>query len=67
MFSPQQFALQMMESNPNFARNPYAQQLVEIIRNGDQKRGEELANNILNTYGVSKEDAISKAKQFFHF
>lgn len=67
MFNPQQFAIQMIQNNPNMASNPYVQQLIEIIQNGDKKRGEELANNILNTYGVSKEDAMGRAKNFFHF
>lgn len=51
--------------NPAIANNPNAQAMLDVINSGDQARGEQLANNLLNTYGVSKEDALKQAKQFF--
>lgn len=66
MPSPIEFALQMIKNNPQFANNPQAQNYIEVLESGNSQKGEEIANNLLNTYGVSKEDAISQAKSFFH-
>lgn len=60
-----QFALNMIEKNPNVGNNPMARQMIEVLKSNDAKKGEEIANNLLNTYGVSREDAISQAKKFF--
>lgn len=61
----QNFALNLLMRNPRIANNPQAQTMINAIRSGDQKRGEEIANNICRANGVSKEDAINSAKQFF--
>lgn len=60
------FALNLINKNPNVANNPRAQELIDVIKNGDEARGQQIAQNICDTYGVSKEDAISKAKGFFN-
>lgn len=60
------FALQMLSNNPNIANNPEAQQLLEVIKNGDNQRGQQVADNICKTYGISREDAIMQAKRFFN-
>lgn len=59
------FALSMIERNPNIKNNPQAQTMIDAIRTGDNVRGEQIANNICQSYGVSKDDAISRAKSFF--
>ena len=63
----QQFALNLIEKNPNVSNNPMGKQMVEVIRSGDSAKGEQLANNLLNTYGVSRDDALAQAKKFFGF
>lgn len=60
------FAMQMLANNPNIANNPQAQQWLEVIQSGDSQRGQQLADNICKTYGISREDAIMRAKQFFN-
>lgn len=60
------FALQMLSNNPNIANNPEAQQLLEVIKSGDDQRGQQVADNICKTYGISREDAIMQAKRFFN-
>lgn len=60
------FALQMLQNNPNIANNPEAQQLLEVIKSGDDQRGQQVADNICKTYGISREDAIMQAKRFFN-
>lgn len=60
------FALQMIGSNPNMRNNPQAQELLKIIQSGDNARGEQLAKSLCNANGVSTEDAISQARNFFN-
>lgn len=65
-FNPGQFAINMLNRNPQIANNPRAQELLQVIQNGDSAKGEQIANNLCTTMGVSKEQAIRDAKQFFH-
>lgn len=44
--------------------NPMAQQFVQILQSGDNKAGEEMAMNICQSYGVSKEEALQKAHEW---
>lgn len=60
-----QWAFNMLEKNPNIANTPMAKEMIEVLKSGDNSRGEQMANNILQTYGISKDDAISQAKKFF--
>lgn len=66
MTNAREFAMNLLANNPQFAQNPQAQQLIDIIRQGDSVKGEQIANNICQTYGVTPEQALSQAKQFFH-
>lgn len=40
--------------------------MIDIIKSGDANRGQQIARNLCNTYGVKPEDAIAQAKSFFH-
>lgn len=60
------FAINMINQNPSIANNPQAKDLMEVIRSGDSTRGQQIAENLCNTYGVPKEEAISQAKGFFN-
>ena len=51
---------------PSLATNPNARAMLEVIQSGDAARGEQIANNLLKTYGMSKEDALAHAKRFFN-
>lgn len=44
---------------------PLATQGLSAITNNDQKTGEAIANNILQTYGISKEQALEMARKKF--
>ena len=59
------FAMMLLRLNPNIMNNPQAQHMVSIIQNGDSAQGQQIAENLCKTYGISKEDAIQQAKQFF--
>lgn len=62
----QQLVMNLIRNNPNVANNPQAQEMLKVIQNGDSQRGQMIAENLCKTYGITKEDALSKAKQFFH-
>lgn len=66
MFDPAKFAMQMIQNNPQVMNNPMAKEYLQIIQNGDSVKGQEVANNILKTYGMTKDQALSQAAQFFH-
>lgn len=56
----------ILKENPNIANNPNAQSMINVIQSGDEKKGQKIAENICKSMGVSKEDAIRQAEQFFH-
>lgn len=60
-----QTMIDRIKANPNIAGNPQALAYIEVLESGDSKRGQELAENLLNTYGMTREDALAQAKQFF--
>lgn len=60
------FALQVINSNPNIANNPRNKELISIIQNGDAVRGQQIAENLCNTYGVPRNQAVANAKSFFN-
>lgn len=53
-------------ADPSIASNPNSRAMLEVLQTGDSKRGEQIANNLLNTYGVTKNDAVRMAREFFH-
>lgn len=63
--SMQDFALNLISRNPRFANNPQAQRMLDVIRSNDIQQGQMIAENLCQTYGVTKEEAISNARTFF--
>lgn len=41
-FNPGQFAINMLNQNPQVANNPRAQELLQVIQNGDSAKGEQI-------------------------
>lgn len=66
MFDPKSLINELLNQNPGIKNNQNASEMINCILNNDEKRGVEIANNLLNTYGVSKDDALSMAKKRFH-
>jgi hypothetical protein len=62
----QQIAMNMIQSNPNIAANPQAQDYLNVIKSGDNQRGEVIARNLCQSMGVKPEDAYQQARRFFH-
>lgn len=59
-------ALGIISRSPQLQGNPNAQSMIQAIRSGDSKRGEEIARNLCDTYGVKPEEAVQQARRFFH-
>lgn len=67
MPSMRDFALDIIGRNPALEQNPNARQMIDVIRSGDAKRGEQIANNLCETYGIKPEEALAQARRFFGF
>lgn len=67
MLNPSEVLKTMIQRNPQIQNNPMAQNFIGILQSGDSKRGEEVANNLLSTYGMTKEQAMNQVRNFFHF
>ena len=48
----QQMAMKILKENPNIANNPNAQSMINVIQSGDEKRGQEIAENICKSMGL---------------
>lgn len=59
------FAMNLIRNNPQIANNPNANEMLNVIQNGDNARGQQIAENLCKTYGMTPEQALSQAKQFF--
>lgn len=66
MFNIQQFAMNMLMNSPNVKGNPVSEKMVQTIQNGDNNAGEQMARNLCNSYGVTPEEALKQAREFFH-
>lgn len=62
-FNPSAFAMQMLQNNPQMANNPMAQTLIQAIQTNNPAAGQQLAENICKTYGLTKEQALQQAIQ----
>lgn len=66
MLDPRQFVMNLISQNPAIANNPQAQEYLRVIQSGDAQRGQEIANNLCQSYGVSPQDAVAQARRFFN-
>lgn len=57
----------MIQNNPQLRNNPDFADMIDAIERGDASRGQELAQQILQRNGVTKEQALSMAFQKFPF
>ena len=55
-----------LNQHPEMMNNPQAKEYIDIILKNDSKRGEEVANNICQTYNVSKEEGVNRAVGFLN-
>lgn len=64
--NPMQFAMNMLQNNPQVMNNPQAQGLMQVIQSGDAAKGQQMAENLCKTYGVTPDQALEEARKFFH-
>ncbi len=63
---PMQFLLNKALNDPRIANNPQAKEWLKVIQTNDSTKGEQIAQNILNSYGLSKDEAMKQAMAFFN-
>ena len=61
------FALGMISKNPQIANNPNAQEMINVIQSNDFKRGQQIAQNLCKSNGITPEEAVKQARGFFGF
>lgn len=55
-----QFAMNMLKQNLNIARNPQAQAMLQVLQSGDTQKGQQIAQNLCQTYDITPEQAVNK-------
>lgn len=65
-FDPRQMAMNILSQNPNIANNPNAQEFIKVIQNGDSARGQQIADNLCQSFGMTRDEALKNVKSFFH-
>lgn len=61
------FAMGILQTNPQISNNPMTKELIEVLRSGDTEKGQKMAQNLCDSYGVTKEQALQQARQHFGF
>lgn len=56
-----QLAMMKVQNTPELANSPMGQSFLQIMQSGNQQAGIEMANNIINTLGISRDQAIQQA------
>lgn len=65
MNNPMSMLLNMAMQNSAITNNPRAQEMLQVIQSGDAQKGQQIAMNLCKTYGVSKEQAVGMATEYF--
>lgn len=61
-----QIAIEALKRRQDIANTPQGQQFLQILQSGDDAKGQQMAQNICQSYGMSEEDAVNKVRQFFN-
>lgn len=69
MPSPREIALNAINNNPQLqqfiASDPQKQELFEILKSGDAARGQQAANQLCQQQGITPEQGLQNAINFF--
>ncbi len=57
-----QVAMQTILNRPDLRNNQIAQQFLNIVNTGDVAQGQQLAQNLCQTYGLNPQDAAQQAQ-----
>ena len=55
--------LQQLNEHQDIADSPLGKQFMQILQSGDEAAGEQLANNLLKTFGSNRQEALKLANQ----
>lgn len=61
----EQMAMLLLQKNPQIANSPQGQQFMQILKSGDTEKGQQMAQNLCQSYGETPEEALKKAQKFF--
>lgn len=61
-----QIAIQALQRNQQIANSPQGRQFMQILQSGDVAAGQQMAQNLCQSYGISQEDAIRQTAKFFN-
>lgn len=56
---------QAIQNNPALRDNAQAQNYIHVLQSGDSQKGQQLAENICKTMGVTPQQAVQQAMSFF--
>lgn len=62
--NPMQMMLQRAASDPRIQNNPQMQEILRVLQSGDQKAGEQLARNYIQSLGMDQETATKQSQEF---
>lgn len=57
MMNMQQIALKMLNANPQILNTPQGQEFARILQSGDVNAGQQMANNLCQTMGITPQQA----------
>lgn len=60
-FNLQQFVNLMISSNPQMQNNPMMREMIGVIQSGNSMKGEQIAENLCKTHGMTREQATQQA------
>lgn len=64
--NPKDFAMSLIAQNPQISSNPNTQGMIQAIQNNDSAKGEQIAKNLCDSYGITPQEAVQQAKRFFN-
>ena len=60
-FNTMQFAMMMLQRNPQIANTPQGRQFMQILQSGDAQAGAQMAQNICGSMGKTPQQAAQEA------
>lgn len=57
--------MDLIQRNNGIVNNPRAKGMLEVIQSGDSQSGEKIADNLCHSYGVTREQAVQMAREYF--
>lgn len=64
--NPIQAMLKTIKANPAIADIPWAQAAIDALESGDAEQEQQVANNLMETFGTNKEEVMAQAKKILH-